>query len=73
MGYYGIPYMGSKDKICDELIKIFPKADHFYDLFGGGFSVTHAMFLRRSRDYKQFHFNEIRKGACGFIERAIKG
>lgn len=49
MAEYGIPYMGSKQSICDELIKIFPTADNFYDLFGGGFSVTHAMLERRSR------------------------
>jgi len=70
---YGIPYMGSKAKICDQIIKIFPKADHFYDLFGGGFSVTHAMLLKRSKDFKHFHFNEIRPGICDLIQKAIAG
>lgn len=73
MAEYGIPYMGSKGKICNELIRIFPKADNFYDLFGGGFSVTHAMMIRRSRDYKSFHFNEIRPGVCDLIRKAIAG
>ena len=73
MSEYGIPYMGSKGSICDELIKVFPKADNFYDLFGGGFSVTHAMMLRRSSHYKQFHFNEIRPGICELIRAAING
>lgn len=27
---YGLPYMGSKSKICKYLCGIFPKADHFY-------------------------------------------
>ena len=65
--------MGSKDAICDEIIKLFPKAGNFYDLFGGGFSVTHAMLLRRSKHYKNFHFNEIRPGVCELIQKAIKG
>lgn len=65
--------MGSKSRICDELVKVFPKAAHFYDLFGGGFSVTHAMLLRRSRDFKHFHFNEIRPGICDLIQKAING
>lgn len=40
---YGIPYMGSKKKIMETLQRYFPPADNFYDLFGGGFSVTHFM------------------------------
>ncbi len=73
MAEYGIPYMGSKSKICNELIKIFPKADNFYDLFGGGFSVTHAMLVRRKNHYKSFHFNELRPGVCDLIKKAISG
>jgi hypothetical protein len=70
---YGIPYMGSKSKICKYVCKKFPKADHFYDLFGGGFSITHYMLKHRSRDYKEFHFNEIRPGICELIKDAIDG
>jgi site-specific DNA-adenine methylase len=73
MAQYGLPYMGSKSGICDELIRIFPSADHFYDLFGGGFSVTHAMMINRSKDFKKFHFNEIRSGMCDLIKDAIYG
>ena len=73
MAEYGIPYMGSKSKICNELIKVFPKAENFYDIFGGGFSVTHAMLTRRSKDYKSFHFNELRAGVCELIKDAIAG
>jgi len=73
MATYGIPYMGSKSSIVNKLIKVFPNADHFYDLFGGGFSVTHGMMARRSRDFKHFHFNEIRPGICDLIKDAIEG
>lgn len=73
MAKYGLPYMGSKDSICDELIRNFPKADNFYDLFGGGFSVTHAMLVNRSKDFSEFHYNEIRPGLCALIKDAIDG
>ena len=70
---YGIPYMGSKSKICTKLIAIFPKAENFYDVFGGGFSVTHAMMYHRGRDYKNFYFNELRPDVCRLIQDAIAG
>jgi site-specific DNA-adenine methylase len=73
MAKYGIPYMGSKGGICDKLIPIFPKAEHFYDLFGGGFSVTHAMLKHRPHDYKHFHFNEIKTPVVDLIKDAIAG
>lgn len=73
MSKYGIPYMGSKAKIIEQLIRIFPRADNFYDLFGGGFSVTHGMLVHRGSYFKRFHFNEIRSGICTLIQDAING
>ena len=70
---YGIPYQGSKSKIIDQIAKFFPNADHFYDLFGGGFSVSHYMMVHRSKSYKQFHYNELRSGMCELIKDAISG
>ena len=70
---YGIPYMGSKSNICKNICALFPSADHFYDLFGGGFSISHFMLEHRSKDYKHFHFNEIRPGICELIKDAIAG
>lgn len=73
MGKFGIPYMGSKSSICDDLIAIFPKAENFYDLFGGGFSVTHAMLMKRRDHFNSLYFNEIRPGICELIQDAING
>lgn len=70
---YGIPYQGSKSKIIDSIYRMFPNADNFYDLFGGGFSVTHFMLENRSISYKQFHFNEIRTGISELIKDSIDG
>lgn len=65
--------MGSKSKIANKICGIFPNAENFYDLFGGGFSITHCMLKNRFRDFKNFHFNEIRPGICELIQSAIKG
>ena len=70
---YGIPYQGSKSKIIKKLGSSFPKATNFYDLFGGGFSVTHYMLIHRSNHYQKFHFNEIRQGMEKLILDAING
>lgn len=70
---FGIPYMGSKSKIAPKIAAVLPSADHFYDLFGGGFSITHAMLLYRQNYFKSFHFNEIRPGVTKLIQDAISG
>ena len=72
MKKYGIPYQGSKNKILGQICRYFPKADHFYDIFGGGFSVTHFMAENRANDYKEFHYNEIRKDVPRLIKDAIR-
>jgi len=73
MSKYGIPYMGSKSKICASLALNFPKADHFYDLFGGGFSMSHYMLKNKSARYKQFHYNEIKADVTTLVTKAING
>lgn len=70
---YGIPYMGSKTKLIEKIAKYFPNADNFYDLFGGGFSVTHYMLTHRRKSYKNFYFNEIRPETVTLIKDAIAG
>jgi site-specific DNA-adenine methylase len=73
MAKYGIPYQGSKSKIAEKICELFPAADNFYDLFGGGFSITQCMLETRGNDFKKFHFNEIRPGVIELIAKAING
>ena len=54
---YGLPYMGSKSRICDWLMAHLPPADTFIDLFAGGCAVTHAALL--SCRYKLVIANDI--------------
>lgn len=42
---FGIPYMGSKNRIAEELIRKIPEGKRFVDLFAGGCAMTHAAIL----------------------------
>ena len=46
MKRYGLPYMGSKNKIAKWVVGCLPAAPHFYDLFCGGGAVTHAAIFK---------------------------
>lgn len=73
MANYGLPYQGSKDKIVHKIASVFPPAENFYDIFGGGFSVTHYMILHHSKKYKNFYFNELEPTTVDLIKDAISG
>jgi site-specific DNA-adenine methylase len=68
---FGIPYMGSKSKIAAKIITLLPKAERFIDLFGGGFSISHAAIL--SKKYSQIYFNEIDSRIVDLIKKGING
>ena len=70
---YGIPYMGSKQVIADSICMNFPKAENFYDLFGGGGSITHYMMLHRANNYAHFHYNELNPLVADLLKRAVAG
>jgi site-specific DNA-adenine methylase len=73
MAKYGIPFIGSKSSIAHKVCSIFPKADNFYDLFGGGFAITHYMLLHRSKNYSRFFYNNIPASVTKLIKDAIAG
>jgi hypothetical protein len=70
---YGIAYMGSKAKIAASIALNFPPAENFYDLFGGGFAMSHYMLERKANRYKHFHYNEIKADVVDIVKRAISG
>ena len=55
---YGIPYMGSKNKIAEWVVSHFPNQDNFYDLFCGGCSITHCAMTRGL--FKNYYINDIK-------------
>ena len=71
MSKYGLPYMGSKDKIADELLEQMPAGKRFVDLFGGGFSMSHAALL--SGKFEQVFYNELNPLLPPLINNALAG
>ena len=67
---YGMPYMGSKSKIADEILVLIPDADFFVDVFAGGCAMTDAALL--SSRFKGIISNDI-KGTPAVYESFIKG
>ena len=71
MPNYGIPYMGSKSRIVEDLLGAIPPEKNFYDLFGGGFAVSHCALL--SGKYENVHYNEIKPDITKLIKDSIFG
>lgn len=70
MNRYGLPYMGSKNKIANWVVDVLPKSEHLYDLFCGGCAVTHAAMMRHK--YQHYHVNDINNIGGAFCD-IIKG
>lgn len=72
---YGLPYMGSKNKIAEWVLQYIPKAENFYDLFCGGCAITHCAMEQRK--YKNFFINDIKsempQGFLDCIDGKYKG
>lgn len=67
---YGLPYMGSKNKIAEWVVGHFPEKKHFYDLFAGGCAVTHCAMLKSK--FETFTINDTSKMTELFTD-AISG
>lgn len=72
--HYGIPYMGSKQKLVDKIVPFIidrhPDTTHFYDLFGGG-SV--ALYAVRKYPNMSVHYNELSKAIGGLMQHLKDG
>lgn len=42
---YGIPYLGSKNKLAERIVSLLPRAEHLYDVFCGGCAIAHCAAL----------------------------
>ncbi len=54
---YGLPYMGSKNKLAERIVELLPKKKHLVDLFCGGCAVSHAALVKRK--YEHVHINDL--------------
>ena len=68
---YGFPYKGSKNRLAEEIVKLFPYADNFYDLFCGGGAVTHCALT--TNKFKNYYMNDINWMCTQLFVEAIKG
>lgn len=71
MAEFGFPYMGSKGPLAKWVLSKVPKADNIYDLFGGGFAISHCAVL--SGKWKNVHYNEIQTDVTDLVKDAISG
>ena len=71
MKTYGLPYKGSKDKICEKICSLFPIKENFYDLFMGGGSITHYQLLQNQ--YKNYYANDFNPLVVKAFDMAIHG
>jgi site-specific DNA-adenine methylase len=71
MAKYGMPYMGSKSKIADDILSVLPDGKRFVDLFGGGGAMTHAALL--SGKYESVLYNDYDSLVVDLFQRAISG
>lgn len=68
---YGIPYMGSKSRICESLFEHIPSGKRFVDLFGGGFSMSHYALI--CGKYEKVLYNDINPLVTNLVNDAIDG
>jgi site-specific DNA-adenine methylase len=73
MAKYGIPYMGSKGSHAEQILSLIPEADNLYDLFGGGFSISHCALSSFRKKWKHVHYNEIKADVVDLVIKAING
>ncbi len=73
--HYGIPYMGSKQKLVDKIVPFVlnrhPGADSFYDLFGGGGSVS--LYVARKYPAMDVVYNERSKAISALMQHLKDG
>lgn len=73
--YYSMPYMGSKQKLVDKIIPLILSrhkgATDFYDLFGGGGSVSFYVLQRYPR--LKTHYNELNTAIVELLRHIQNG
>lgn len=68
---YGLPYMGSKNRIAKWVVDILPASDTLYDLFAGGCAITHCAML--SGKWNNYVINDINPGVTQLFLDAMDG
>ena len=62
---------GSKSKLADRIVSLFPRATHLYDLFCGGSAISHCALLKNK--YRHIHINDINPMMPQAFVKALQG
>lgn len=68
---YGLPYMGSKNKLAEEIINFIPQKKVLVDLFGGGGAIS--VCASQSGKYEKIIYNELNTIIAETFQKAING
>ena len=68
---FGCSYKGSKSKLAERIVSIFPRAEHFYDLFSGGCAIAHCALLKNK--FPHVHINDINPMMPQAFVKALQG
>ena len=68
---YGIPYMGSKNRIAKKIIDFLPSGETLVDLFGGGGAITDC--ASESNKWEHIIYNELNELPYKCFLKALKG
>lgn len=67
----GLPYKGGKNKLAERIVSLFPRAEHFYDLFSGGCAIAHCALLKNK--FPHVHINDINPMMPQAFVKALQG
>ena len=68
---YGLPYMGSKNKLAEEIVNFLPQKKVLVDLFGGGGAIS--VRASQSGKYEKIIYNELNSLISETFQKAING
>ena len=57
---FGVPYLGSKNRIAAQIVSAMPEAERLVDLFAGGCAVSHAAMM--CGRFRSVHMNDLYGG-----------
>lgn len=68
---FGLPYMGSKNRIAKWVCDILPNANTLYDLFAGGGAITHCASINQK--YNNYIVNDLNSLCINGLKMAYNG
>lgn len=68
---YGLPYMGSKNKLAEGIVNFLPQKKVLVDLFGGGGAIS--VCAGQSGKYEKIIYNELNTLIAETFQKAING